>query len=157
VQRCQDLPGHELFQYIDTAGERQTVDSADVNDYLRQLTGQDFTAKDVRTWAGTVLAACALRECGPCTSQTEAKQNIVQAIDAVARRLGNTRAVCRACYVHPMVLDAYLDCSLCTLPLPGGTSNFSTEVLGLHPEEAMVLTLLKERSTQPVLLNHKAS
>ena len=112
VKRCQDLPGYELFQYIDAAGERQTIDSADVNGYLRQLTGQDFTAKDVRTWAGTVLAACALRECGPCTSQAEAKKNIVQAIDAVAKRLGNTRAVCRACYVHPTVLDAYLDCSL---------------------------------------------
>jgi DNA topoisomerase I len=157
VKRCQDLPGHELFQYIDTAGERQTVDSADVNDYLRQLTGQDFTAKDVRTWAGTVLAACALRECGLYTCQTEAKQNIVQAIDAVARRLGNTRAVCRACYVHPTVLDAYLDRSLCALPLPGDTSNSGTAAPGLHPEEAMVLTLLKERSTQPVLLSQKAS
>ena len=156
VKRCQDLPGYELFQYIDTAGERQTIDSADVNDYLRQLTGQDFTAKDVRTWAGTVLAACALRECGPCTSQTEAKKNIVQAIDAVAKRLGNTRTVCRACYVHPTVLDAYLDCSLCALPLPRDTSN-STQAPGLHPEEAMVLTLLKQRSTQPMLLSQKAS
>ena len=157
VKRCQDLPGYELFQYIDTAGERQTIDSADVNDYLRQLTGQDFTAKDMRTWAGTVLAACALRECGPCTSQTEAKKNIVQAIDAVAKRLGNTRTVCRACYVHPTVLDAYLDCSLWALPLPRDTSNTGTEAPGLHPEEAMVLTLLKQRSTQPMLLSQKAS
>jgi len=157
VKRCQDLPGYELFQYIDVAGERQTVDSADVNDYLRHLTGQDFTAKDVRTWAGTVLAACALRECGPCTSQTEAKKNIIQAIDAVARRLGNTRAVCRACYVHPTVLDAYLDCSLCALPLPRDTSNISTEAPGLQPEEAMVLTLLKQRSSQQGLLSQKAS
>jgi len=157
VKRCQELPGYELFQYIDTAGERQTIDSADVNDYLRQLTSLDFTAKDVRTWAGTVLAACALRECGPCTSQAEAKKNIVQAIDAVAKCLGNTRAVCRACYVHPMVLDAYLDCSLCALPLPDDTSNLSTEGPELHPEEAMVLTLLKQRSSQPVLLSQKAS
>jgi DNA topoisomerase-1 len=157
VKRCQDLPGYELFQYIDAAGERQTLDSADVNDYLRHLTGQDFTAKDVRTWAGTVLAACALRECGPCTSQTEAHKHIVRAIDAVAKRLGNTRAVCRACYVHPTVLDAYLDCSLCALPLPCDTSNSGTEAPGLQPEEAMVLTLLKQRSTQPLLLSQQAS
>jgi DNA topoisomerase-1 len=157
VKRCQDLPGYELFQYIDAAGERQTVDSADVNNYLRQLTGQEFTAKDVRTWAGTVLAACALRECGPCTSQAEAKQNIVQAIDAVARRLGNTRAVCRACYVHPTVLDTYLDGSLCALLLPDATSTLSTEAPGLQPEEAMVLTLLQQRSDQQVLLSQKAS
>jgi len=157
VKRCQDLPGYELFQYIDATGERQTIDSADVNDYLRQLTGQDFTAKDMRTWAGTVLAACALRECGPSTSQTEAKKNIVQAIDAVAKRLGNTRTVCRACYVHPTVLDAYLDCSLWALPLPRDTSNTRPEAPGLQPEEAMVLTLLKQCSTQPRLLSQKAS
>jgi DNA topoisomerase-1 len=157
VKRCQELPGYELFQYIDAAGERQTIDSADVNDYLRQRTGQDFTAKDVRTWAGTVLAACALRECGPCTSQTEAKKNIVRAIDTVAKHLGNTRAVCRTCYVHPTVLDAYLDCTLCALPLPGETSNPSPEAPGLSPEEAMVLLLLKQRSTQPVLLRQQAS
>jgi len=157
VKRCQELPGYELFQYIDAAGERQTIDSADVNDYLRQLTGQDFTAKDVRTWAGTVLAACALRECGPWTFQTEAKKHIVQAIDAVAKRLGNTRAVCRACYVHPTVLDAYLDCSLDAVPLPCDTSNSGTEAPVLHPEKAMVLTLLKQRSTQPGLLSQQAS
>ena len=157
VKRCQDLPGYELFQYIDAAGERQTIDSADVNDYLRQITGQDFTAKDVRTWAGTVLAACTLRECGPHTSQTEAKQNIVQAIDAVAKRLGNTRTVCRACYVHPTVLEAYMDCSLCALPLPRDTSDVSTEAPGLQPEEAMVLALLKQCSSPPVLPSQKAS
>ena len=157
VKRCQDMPGYELFQYLDAAGERQTVDSADVNAYLRQLTGQDFTAKDVRTWAGTVLAACALRACGPWTSQTEAQKRIVQAIDVVAKRLGNTRAVCRACYVHPTVLDAYLDGSLCTLSFPTDMSNRGVEAPGLHPEEAMLLALLKQRSPQPVLLSQKAS
>ena len=157
VKRCQDLPGYELFQYIDAAGERQTVDSADVNAYLRQLTGQDFTAKDVRTWAGTVLAACALRECGPWTSQREAKKRIVQAIEVVAKRLGNTRAVCRACYVHPTVLDAYLDGSLCTLSFPTAMANMRVEAPGLHPEEAMLLALLKQRSPQPVLLSQKAN
>jgi len=157
VKRCQDLPGHELFQYLDAAGERQTVDSADVNAYLRHLTGQDCTAKDARTWAGTVLAAGALWECGPCASQTEAQKNIVQAIDAVARRLGNTRAICRTCYVDPTVLEAYLDHSLFAMPLPYDTSAASTGVPGLPPEEAMVLTLLRQRCTQPALLSQKAS
>jgi DNA topoisomerase-1 len=157
VKRCQDLPGQELFQYIDAAGERHTVDSADVNDYLRHLTDQNFTAKDVRTWAGTVLAAGTLREYGPCTSAGEARQCIVQAMEAVARRLGNTRAVCRACYVHPTILEAYLDGSLCALPLPRDTSHNSPEEPGLHPEEALVLTLLKQRHAQSGHLSQQAS
>ena len=102
-------------------------------------------------------SGCAFRECGPWTSQTEAKKRIVQAIDVVAKRLGNTRAVCRACYVHPTVLDAYLDCSLCTLSFPTDMSNMRVEAPGLHPEEAMILALLKQRSPQPVLLSQKAS
>jgi DNA topoisomerase-1 len=157
VKRCQDLPGYELFQYLDAAGERQVVDSADVNDYLRHRTGQDFTAKDVRTWAGTVLAACALWQCGPWVSQSEAKQNIVQAIDTVARRLGNTRAICRTCYVHPAVLDAYLDHSLFTVPLSPRAVDDSTTEGGLQPEEAVVLAFLKQRSAQPGLVGQKAS
>lgn len=156
VKRCQDLPGQELFQYIDAAGERRTVDSADVNDYLRHHTGQDFTAKDVRTWAGTLLAADALREYGPCAAPGEATQRIVQAMEAVAKRLGNTRAVCRACYVHPAILEAYLDGSLCALPLPRDTPHSGPEVPGLHPEEALVLTLLKQRRKQPGLLSQQA-
>ncbi len=156
VKRCQELPGYELFQYLDATGERQTVDSADVNAYLRQLTGRDFTAKDVRTWAGTVLAACTLRACGPWTSQTEVNKRIVQAIDAVAKRLGNTRAVCRACYVHPTVLEAYRDGSLCTLSFPTDLSHRRVEAPGLPPEEAMTLALLKQRSPHPVRLRQQA-
>ena len=156
MKRCQELPGYELFQYLDATGERQTVDSADVNAYLRQLTGRDFTAKDVRTWAGTVLAACTLRACGPWTSQTEANKRIVQAIDAVAKRLGNTRAVCRACYVHPTVLEAYRDGSLCTLSFPTDLSHRRVEAPGLPPEEAMTLALLKQRSPHPVRLRQQA-
>ena len=147
VKRCQDLPGYELFQYLDTEGQRQTIGSADVNAYLRVITGQDFTAKDVRTWAGTVLAACALWEQGACESQTQAKNNIVQAIDAVARRLGNTRAVCRKCYIHPIVLDAYLNRSLFAVSPPHTVLASDVSASGLHPEEAVVLAFLKQRAT----------
>ncbi len=109
VKACRDLPGYELFQYVDDEGQRQVVDSADVNDYLRDVSGEDFTAKDFRTWAGTVLAAKALAEIATCSSTTQAKRNVVRAIEAVARRLGNTKAVCRTCYIHPAIIDAYLD------------------------------------------------
>jgi len=109
VKACRDLPGYELFQYVDDDGRRQAVDSADVNAYLRAISGQDFTAKDFRTWAGTVLAAKALAEAARFRSNTEAKRNIVRAIESVARKLGNTTAVCRKCYIHPAILDAYMD------------------------------------------------
>jgi len=157
VKRCQDLPGYELFQYVDAAGQRQTIDSADVNAYLRLITGQDFTAKDVRTWAGTVLTACALWAYGASTSQTQAKQNIVQAIDEVAKRLGNTRAVCRKCYVHPTVLDAYLDHSLFAVPLPYEVLGNGPVVPGLQPEEMAVLAFLKQRCAKQASLSQKAS
>jgi DNA topoisomerase-1 len=147
VKRCQDLPGYELFQYLDATGQRQTVDAADVNGYLRAVMQQDFTAKDIRTWAGTVLAACALRVQTTCTSQTQAQQNIKQAIEAVARRLGNTPAICRKCYVHPAVLEAYLDRSLFATSLPT-ESDTSTISSGLHPEELFVLAVLKQRCSE---------
>src|SRR5262245_16798097 len=109
VKDCRDLPGYELFQYVDDGGRRQSVDSADVNAYLREISGEDFTAKDFRTWAGTVLAAKALAEVATFKSGAEAKRNIVKAIESVAKKLGNTRAVCRTCYIHPAILDAYMD------------------------------------------------
>lgn len=108
IRRCQDIPGYELFQYMDENGEPHAVDSADVNQYLREISNEDFTAKDFRTWSGTVLASLALREFEEFQSQTQAKKNMVQAIKAVAQRLGNTPAVCRKCYVHPAVLDCYM-------------------------------------------------
>ena len=98
-----------MFQYIDDDGEPQIVDSADVNEYLREMSGQDFTAKDFRTWAGTLLAALALQEFESFDSQAQCKKNIVRAIEDVAKQLGNTPAICRKCYVHPAVLDAYPD------------------------------------------------
>jgi len=108
VQRCQTLPGEQLFHYIDDEGERRDVDSGDVNEYLREIAGPGVTAKDFRTWAGTMLAAAALREIGPAESEREKKANVVQAIDQVARALGNTRAVCRRYYIHPAILSAYM-------------------------------------------------
>ena len=112
VRRCRDLPGHELFQYLDEEGHTHAIDSADVNDYLRETAGEAFTAKDFRTWSGTVLAAVALKEFAAFDSQAQAKRNVVAAIESVAKRLGNTPSVCRKCYVHPAVVDAYLDGSL---------------------------------------------
>ena len=108
VQRCQDIPGYELFQYVDKEGTQHSIDSADVNEYLRDISGQDFTAKDFRTWAGTVLACELLYEFEAFDSETQAKRNVVQAIKSVAARLGNTPSVCRKCYVHPAVLDSYM-------------------------------------------------
>jgi len=109
VKRCQELPGQVLFGYVDEKGERRTVSSEDVNDYLRESAGADYTAKDFRTWGGTVLAAVSLRALEGFESEAEAKRNVVVAIDRVARRLGNTRAVSRRSYVHPAVIDSYLD------------------------------------------------
>jgi DNA topoisomerase I len=108
VQRCQDIPGYELFQYVDKDGTQHSIDSADVNEYLREISEQDFTAKDFRTWAGSVLACELLYEFEAFDSQTQAKRNVVQAIKSVASRLGNTPSVCRKCYVHPAVLDSYM-------------------------------------------------
>jgi DNA topoisomerase-1 len=107
VQRCQELPGQILFQYLDAFDKRKPISSDDVNDYLREVSGHDITAKDFRTWGGTMVAAVELRTMGPATSRREADRNIVRALDAVAERLGNTRAVCRKYYVHPVLLDAY--------------------------------------------------
>jgi len=108
VQRCQDLPGQELFQYLNGSGGRETVTSDDVNDYLREISGRAITAKDFRTWGGTMLAGVELRAMGPASTQRDAKRNILSAIDAVAERLGNTRSVCRQYYIHPALLHAYL-------------------------------------------------
>jgi DNA topoisomerase-1 len=109
VKKLQDLPGQEIFSYLDEEdGTVRNITSQDVNDYLREITGQDFTAKDFRTWAGTVLAAVALNQVEKAETKKAAKQNIKTAVSAVAKILGNTPAVCRKCYVHPAVLETYL-------------------------------------------------
>lgn len=112
IARCHDIPGQELFQFLDHEGNHHHVDSADINEYLREITNEHFTAKDFRTWAGTVLTCMLLQECEPSDSATQTKKNIVQTIAAVAKRLGNTPSVCRKCYVHPAVLEHYLNGSL---------------------------------------------
>jgi DNA topoisomerase-1 len=145
VKRCQELPGQELFQYVDEDGKPQDVDSADVNEYLREVTGCDFTAKDFRTWAGTVLAAMALQEFETFDSQAQAKKNVVQAIKRVAERLGNTPTVCRKCYVHPAVLDAYLDGSMIETLRQRADQEMEESLGDLKPEEAAVMALLQNR------------
>jgi DNA topoisomerase-1 len=137
VRRCQDLPGEELFQYLDEEGNPRTIDSADVNTYLQEIAGAEFTAKDFRTWAGTVLAARELTRCPACDCKTLRRRAVVAAIETVARLLGNTRAVCRKCYVHPTVIEAYLKG---TLSNPQASV---AEIAGLSAEEAAVLALLQ--------------
>jgi DNA topoisomerase-1 len=141
VKRCQDLPGYELFQYEDEDGEYQSVGSADVNDYLREISGTGFSAKDFRTWAGTVLAAIALKKLGQANSERHARKNIATAVNSAAELLGNTPAVCRKCYIHPDLLDAYLDGSMEV----GSLAGVSRKSSRLTSEEAAVLTLLKRR------------
>jgi DNA topoisomerase-1 len=141
IKRCQDLPGYELFQYVDDDGERRTIDSSDVNEYIRQIAGEEFSTKDFRTWAGTVLAARALQEFETAASDSESKRNIVRAIEGVAKKLGNTKAVCRKCYIHPAVIQSYTDGSL-PRALRRRLKKI-TDSPGLEPEETAVLKLLK--------------
>lgn len=145
VKACQDLPGQELFQYLDEAGERRDVTSQDVNAYLREIAGEDFTAKDFRTWAGTVLAALALREFEAFDSQAKAKTNVRAAIEGVAARLGNTPTICRKCYIHPQVLDCYLEGGLLLQVKEAVETELAEDLASLRPEEAAVLTLLRQR------------
>ena len=116
VRRCLEIRGQELFQYVDDDGSIRSVSSGDVNDYLREISGDEFTAKDFRTWAGTVLARGALEKCSPARNAAEAKRNVVRAIAATAAELGNTPAVCRKSYVHPGILDSYLERRLVGAP-----------------------------------------
>jgi DNA topoisomerase-1 len=140
VRACRDLPGYELFQWVDAGGVRQTIDSADVNAYLRAASGADFTAKDFRTWAGTVLAATTLSSFDRCRSQAEARRNIVRAVSQVADRLGNTKAVCRKSYIHPLVFDAYGSGSLMlNVRNPGQMPNGDN----LDAQERAVLAFLR--------------
>jgi DNA topoisomerase-1 len=131
VRRMRDLPGYELFQYVDADGETRALDATDVNAYLKEIAGEDFTSKDFRTWAGTVLAAQALHRLG--------KGQLTQAIEQVACQLGNTKAVCRKCYIHPAVIDAYLDGSL-------------AQSMGGRSIEACVQRVLQRRRRQPSLV-----
>jgi DNA topoisomerase-1 len=150
IQRTRDLPGQDLFQYLDEDGETHTIGSSDVNDYLRAISGEDYTAKDFRTWSGTVLAAMALREFEKFDSETQAKKNVVRAIETVAQKLGNTPSVCRKCYVHPAVLDSYLDGTMVDGLLARAEEGLAEDLQDLEPEEAAVLAMLTQRLAREV-------
>jgi DNA topoisomerase-1 len=145
VQRCQELPGQELFKFLDDDGKRQTVDAGDVNQYLKDITGDDITAKDFRTWAGTMLAARQLRNVQPARSERERKQNVVKAIDDAAKQLGNTRAVCRKYYIHPEVLAAYMEDRMLPPTPPHQFRQRRRSRATLRREEAEVLAFIQER------------
>jgi DNA topoisomerase-1 len=143
IQRCQTLPGEHLFQYVDEDGNRQDVDSGAVNQYLQEIAGPGVTAKDFRTWAGTMLAARALAELGPAELVGERKKNVIAAIDRVAERLGNTRAVCRQYYIHPAVLAAY-DKGHVVSVTTTRTPERGEGTLSLRDEEVAVLRFIEE-------------
>jgi DNA topoisomerase-1 len=145
IKACQELPGQELLQYVDEVGNHQDVTSSDVNDYLKEITGKDVTAKDFRTWAGTVLAAMALHEFESFDSAAQAKRNLRAAIEKEAGKLGNTPTICRKCYVHPEVLNSYMDGKLILELKEKAESELRTEVQNLKPEEAAVLALLRSQ------------
>ncbi len=140
IKRCQDIPGQNLFQYLDENGERHTITSADVNAYLQTLTGADFTAKDYRTWAGSALALAVLREL-EWQPESQAKQHVVAMVKDVARQLGNTPAVCRKCYIHPAVLEGFLLGALAQLPKPRVRK-------GLRAEEVALAMLLEKMASE---------
>jgi DNA topoisomerase-1 len=148
VKQCQDVPGQELFQYLDDEGSRRDITSADVNDYLREIAGEEFTAKDFRTWAGTLHAATALLECGPCGEEKEARGRVTEAVKRVAERLGNTPTICRECYIHPAVIDVYLKGALGELLDPGSKVVRYRKVKGLTEEESAVLALLEDSAEE---------
>jgi DNA topoisomerase-1 len=148
VAQCRDLPGQNLFQYVDDDGVRQDVGSADVNAYLREITGQDFTAKDFRTWAGTVLAVTALRGFEKVESSAKAKKNVLQAVEAVAGVLGNTRAVCRKSYIHPTVIDTYLEGSMTDAMRRRARGAARALAARLRSDEKAVLAILQRRGAR---------
>ena len=147
IRACQDLPGQELFQYVDEGGEIRDVTSSDVNSYLQEISGTEVTAKDFRTWHGTVLAALALRECQQFDTPSGAKRNIRDAIERVAAKLGNTVTVCRKCYIHPEIISAYVQGSL-YLDLKEKEQEELRRGGLLREDEVAVLTLLRSRLTK---------
>ena len=142
VRQCQELPGYNLFEYMDSDGNVCRVDSADVNRYIHEVAGTDFSAKDFRTWAGTVLAVRELSAIGPASTATEEKKNIVAAVKSVAKGLGNRPAVSRKYYIHPAIYEAYSDGSLFTTLQQGVEQDAAYSGLGLSPEEYAVMVIV---------------
>jgi len=157
IRACQELPGQELFQYVDENGETRDVSSSDVNGYLREISSEDITAKDFRTWHGTVLAALALQEFEKFDSQVGAKRNIRDAVQKVAARLGNTPTICRKCYIHPEIITTYIEGSLLLEVKDKVEKELREDLAALRPEEAAVLTLLQNRLTLTLKDKLKAS
>jgi DNA topoisomerase I len=149
IKACRDLPGYELFQYVDADRRRQVIDSSDVNAYLREVSGEDFMTKDFRTWAGTVLAAKALASADACTSAAMAKRQIAQAVESVSQRLGNTKTVCRKCYIHPAILDAYANGTTIETVRSNAAASIKGRRLLTADECAVVALLLKKRGREP--------
>jgi DNA topoisomerase-1 len=147
VSRLQDLPGQSLFQYLDDEGNVRDISSQDVNEYLREITGEDFTAKDFRTWAGTVLAAIALGAAGAFETKKQAKANIKKAIEAVAEMLGNTPTICRQCYIHPIVLEAYLKGNSVNGFRSNAQEQLERKGIDLVSAQAAVLKFLQDSSS----------
>lgn len=150
VKQCRDLPDYELFQYFDENGDRQTVSSEDVNTYLQEITGDEFTAKDFRTWAGTVTAAQAVVGMGEFSLQTQAKKNITEAIKQAAKQLGNRSATCRKYYVHPAIIDTYMDGLLLSTMAEQEELEIEDLPHALNAEERGVLAVLEQQ-----LMQHK--
>jgi DNA topoisomerase-1 len=148
IRECREVPGYQLFQYYDEAGEKRAVDSAEVNAYVREIAGDDFSAKDFRTWAGTIEMAAALMECRPCEDEGEANRHVTEAVKRVAERLGNTPAVCRECYIHPEIVHRYLDGTLAERLDPGAKPVRFEKVRGLTVRESAVLALLEAGSPE---------
>jgi DNA topoisomerase I len=144
IKACRDIPGYDLFQYYDDDGTRHSIRSEDVNAYLKEITGEDYTSKDFRTWTGTVLAAQLLKDFEKVDSNAKAKKNIVAAVEVVAKRLGNTKAVCRKCYIHPAIFDAYLDGSM-VKTIADRARRAARNAETLSEAEAAVLGLLERR------------
>ncbi|HXS94931.1 MAG TPA: hypothetical protein VN736_10020 [Candidatus Limnocylindrales bacterium] len=144
VKQCQDLPGYELFQFEGEDGKPHPIDSGEVNRYIREACGHDFTAKDFRTWAGTVLAAGELYAAGPCKNPSSGKKTLVTAIKTVAKRLGNRPSTCRKYYIHPAIIDAYSNGSLFPAMQAGEQQNQAYSGLGLRPEEYSVMVIVAE-------------
>ena len=143
VKKCRDIPGKELFQYYDVNGERRTIDSGMVNEYIRTISGSDFTAKDFRTWSGTVQAFLALKDIGCCETQTETKKRITEALDSVSKHLGNTRTVCKKYYVHPTIISLYESKSLDKYIKELDNILVDDNKADLTPEEKMVLKIIE--------------
>ena len=157
IRACQELPGQELFQYLDDKGETRNVTSSDVNAYLREISGEDITAKDFRTWHGTVLAAMAMKELEKFDPQAGAKRKIRDAIQKVATRLGNTPTICRKCYIHPEIITTYIEGALLLEVKGKNDEELQDDLTILRSEEAAVLALLQNRLSLTLKDKLKAS